>query len=186
MKKVLGTIFIILYSIIAIGITILLLSYNEYMCSEINGYTIYIVKDDTLEPNFVKGDLLLVKKADRDRIKVGDKLFLYQNISSSEYKVRYGTLTGTSGYAQRTVYDIDNEYQFDSTYLMGTDEDLIVYHNLGTVLSILTSRWGYLFCIVIVTLLLFLEELYELFMEIKYGNEIDEDEPAQPNQPQGA
>ena len=50
---------------------------------------------------------------------------------------------------------------------MGTDEDLIVYHNLGTVLSILTSRWGYLFCIVVVTLLLFLEELYELFMEIK-------------------
>ena len=171
MKKVLGTIFIVIYSIIAISITILLLSYNEYMCSEVNGYTLYIVKDDTLEPDFVKGDLLCIKKTDPEKIQIGDKLFLYQNISNSEYRVRYGTLTNKSGYAQRTIYDIDNQYQFDMTYLIGSEKGLLVYNHLGTVLSILTSRWGYLFCIVIVTLLLFLEELYELFMEIKYGNE---------------
>lgn len=173
MKKVLGTIFIVIYSIIAITITILLLSYNEYMCSEINGYTLYIVKDDTLEPDFVKGDLIAIKKTDPEKIEVGDKLFIYQNITNSEYRVRYGTLTYQSGYGSRTIYGIDNEYQFDSTYLIGSDEGMLVYHNLGTVLNILTSRWGYLFCIVIVTLLLFLEELYELFMEIKYGNESD-------------
>ena len=173
MKKVLGTIFIVLYSIVAITVTVLLLSYNEYMCSEINGYTLYIVRDDTLEPDFVKGDLLIIKDTDPEKIEVGDKLFLYQNITNSEYRVRYGTLTEQSGYGARTVYNIDNEFQFDSTYLIGSDEGMILYHNLGTVLSILTSRWGYLFCIVIVTLLLFLEELYELFMEIKYGNETD-------------
>lgn len=173
MKKVLGTIFIVIYSIIAITVTILLLSYNEYMCSEINGYTLYIVKDDTLEPDFVKGDLLIIKDTDPEKIEVGDKLFLYQNITNNEYRVRYGTLTAQSGYGPRTVYDIDNEFQFDSSYLIGSEEGMMVYHHLGTVLSILTSRWGYLFCIVIVTLLLFLEELYELFMEIKYGNESD-------------
>ena len=176
MKKVLGTIFLIVYSIIAIAVTILLLSYNEYMCSEVNGYTVYIVKDETLEPDFVKGDLLLVKKADPDKIEVGDKLFLHQNISDSEYRVRYGALTEKFGYGARTIYNIDNEYQFDSTYLMGSDEGLLVYHKWGTVLGLLTSRWGYLFCIVIVTLLLFLEELYELFMEIKYGDDMDDDD----------
>lgn len=176
MKKVLGTIFLVIYSIIAIAVTILLLSYNEYMCSEVNGYTVYIVRDETLEPDFVKGDLLLVKKTDPEKLEIGDKLFLYQNISDSEYRVRYGTLTEQFGYGARTIYNIDNEYQFDSTYLMGSDEGLIVYHKWGTVLSILTSRWGYLFCIVIVTLLLFLEELYELFMEIKYGDEMDDDD----------
>ena len=173
MKKVLGTIFIIAYSIIAIAVTILLLSYNEYMCSEINGYTFYIVKDDTLEPEFVKGDLILIKQANPEKIKVGDKLFLYQNITDSDYRVRYGTLTYMSRQGSRTIYDIDGEYQFDSTYLIGAENGTLKYEHLGTILGILTSRWGYLFCIVIVTLLLFLEELYELFMEIKYGNETD-------------
>ena len=59
MKKFLGSILFIVYVTIVITVTILLLSYNEYMCSEVNGYTVYIVKDETLEPDFVKGDLLL-------------------------------------------------------------------------------------------------------------------------------
>ena len=174
MKKVLGTILIFIYSIIAIAVTIMLLSYNEYMCSEINGYTLYIVRDDTLEDDgFVKGDLIVIKEIDPEKLEIGDNIFLYQNISDSDYRVRYGALTNISGYGARTVYDIDNEFQFDSSYLIGSEEGTLVYHHLGTILSILTSRWGYLFCIVIVTLLLFLEELYELFMEIKYGNEND-------------
>ena len=176
MKKILGTILIVLYSIIAITVTILLLSFNEYMCPEINGYTLYIVRDDTLEPDFVKGDLIAIRKANTDKIQVGEKLFLYQNITDNDYRVRFGTLTAQGTYGPRTVYNIDNQFQFDSTYLIGTESGSTVYHHLGTVLSILTSRWGYLFCIVIVTLLLFLEELYELFVEIKYGNETDDEE----------
>lgn len=171
MKKILGTIFIVVYSIIAIAVTVLLLTYNEYLCSEINGYTLYIVKDESLEPNFNKGDLIVIKQTIDEKIKEGDKLFLYQNISSNEYRVKYGTLTQKTYQGTRAVYTIDDEYQFDSTYLIGTENGTMVYPKWGTVLGLLESRWGYLFFIVIVTLLLFLEELYELFMEIKYGNE---------------
>ena len=39
-----------------------------------------------------------------------------------------------------------------------------------SVLSILESKWGYLFCIVIVSLLLFLQEVFDLIIEIKYGS----------------
>ena len=59
MKKVLGSILFVIYVTIVLTVTILLLSYNEYMCSEINGYTVYIVKDDMLEPDYKKGDLLI-------------------------------------------------------------------------------------------------------------------------------
>ena len=61
MKKVLGSILFVIYVTIVLTVTILLLSYNEYMCSEINGYTFYIVRDDMLEPDYVKGDLLIIK-----------------------------------------------------------------------------------------------------------------------------
>mgnify|MGYP003297297348 CR=1 FL=1 len=60
MKKFLGSILFIVYVVIVITVTILLLSYNEYMCSEINGYTLYIVTDESLEPNYVKGDLIAI------------------------------------------------------------------------------------------------------------------------------
>ena len=75
MKKFLGTIFIVVYSIIAIAVTVLLLSYNEYLCSEISGYTFYKVVDDSLEPKFVKGDLLIINQSSIKNIHVGDKVF---------------------------------------------------------------------------------------------------------------
>ena len=36
----------------------------------------------------------------------------------------------------------------------------------------LESKWGYLFCVVIVSLLLFLQEVFDLTMEIKYGMDV--------------
>ena len=38
MKKFLGTVLFGIYVIIAIAITVLLLSYNDYNCSELGGY----------------------------------------------------------------------------------------------------------------------------------------------------
>lgn len=173
MKKVLGSIVFVLYVIIVLTVTILLLSYNEYMCSEINGYTLYIVRDDMLEPDYVKGDLLVIKHVSNKNVDVGDKLYFYQNVSNNEYYVRYGEVTDKIDQGNdRVIYTIDNKFQYDSSYLIGEEEGSFVYHKVGTILSILESRWGYLFFVVIITLLLFLEELYELYMEIKYGNEI--------------
>ena len=172
MKKVLGSIVFVLYVIIVLTVTILLLSYNEYMCSEINGYTLYIVRDDMLEPHYVKGDLLIIKHVSDKNVNIGDKLYFYQNVSNSDYFVRYGELTNKIEQSSRTIYTIDEKYQYDSSYLIGEEDGTIVFHKIGTILAMLESRWGYLFFVVIITLLLFLENLYELYMEIKYGNEI--------------
>ena len=172
MKKVLGSIVFVLYVIMVLTVTILLLSYNEYMCSEINGYTVYIVRDDMLEPNYVKGDLLLIKHVSDKNVNIGDKLYFYQNVSNNDYFVRYGEVTDKIEMSRRTVYTIDGQYQYDSSYLIGEEDGSYVFHKIGSILAVLESRWGYLFFVVIITLLLFLEELYELYMEIKYGNEI--------------
>ena len=172
MKKFLGSIIFVIYVIIVITVTILLLSFNEYMCSEINGYTFYIVKDDMLEPDYVKGDLLIIKHVSDSKVKLGDILYFYQNVSNNEFYVNYGEVTDITQEASRIVYTIDEEYTYDSSYLIGKKEGSFIYHKIGSVLAVLESRWGYLFFVVIITLLLFLEELYELYMEIKYGNEI--------------
>ena len=71
MKKILGSIVFVIYVAIVLTVTILLLSYNEYMCSEINGYTFYIVRDDMLEPDYVKGDLLIIKHVSNKNVDIG-------------------------------------------------------------------------------------------------------------------
>lgn len=172
MKKVLGGILLVVYSIIAITVTILLLSYNEYNCSEIGGYTVYIVNDDSLEPEYKQGSILLVKHTSDKNVQSGDSMFLYKVISSQEFEFVERTLDKKLQQGNHITYVADNSENYDSSYFVGKTSDTKVIEGWGYVLSLLESKWGYLFCVVIVSLLLFLQEVFELAMEIKYGKEV--------------
>ena len=176
MKKVLGTILFVLYAIIAITVTVLLLSYNDYNNSEIGGYTIYIVTDDSLEPTYKQGSILLIKDTNDRNVQVGDEIFMYKVLNSSEYEVISTTLQGKTQQGSHTVYIVDNEERYASDYFIGKVDDTIVIEGWGYILNLLESRWGYLFCIVVVSLLLFLQEVFELVMEIKYLNKLKKQE----------
>ena len=172
MKKVLGGILLVVYSIIAITVTVLLLSYNDYNCSEIGGYTIYIVNDDSLEPEYKQGSILLVKHTSDKNVQSGDKMFLYKVINSQEYEFVEKTLDKKVQQGNHTIYVVEDEENYDNSYFVGKTSDTAVIEGWGYVLSLLESKWGYLFCVVIVSLLLFLQEVFELAMEIKYGREV--------------
>lgn len=170
MKRTIGAILFVIYSIIAIAVTVLLLSFNDYNCSEIGGYTVYIVKDDALEPEYKQGSILIVKSTSDKNLQVGDELFFYKIINSSEFEFVSRTLEAKKQQGRHTIYDVTGDETYDYTYLVGKAEDTTVIEGpWGTILSILESKWGYLFCIVIVSLLLFLQEVFDLVIEIKYG-----------------
>ena len=169
MRKVLGTILFVVYAIIAITVTVLLLSYNEYNNSQLGGYTVYIVKDDSLEPQYKQGSILLIKSTTDKNVQVGDDLFLYRVLNSQEYEVVYKTLTEKAQQGRHVVYKIGEDESYASDYFIGKGSDTIVINGWGYILGLLESRWGYLFCVVIVSLLLFLQEVFELVMEIRYG-----------------
>jgi hypothetical protein len=174
MKKIikgLKTIFVIIYSICAIALTILLLTYNDYRCSELLGYTFCIVDDSNLEPTYAKGDLLLVKETDESTIEVGDKIFVYKSNITGYYDIEYVEVTAVvpNVYTGVITYTVEGNYKFDSTYLIGSEENVVAIHYLGFVLSILESKWGFLICVVMINLLLFLQEVFELVLELKYG-----------------
>ena len=170
MKKVLGTILFVVYAIIAITVTVLLLSYNDYNNSEIGGYTVYIVTDDSLEPEYKQGSILLIKETNDRNVQVGDEIFIYKVLNSSEYEVIDTTLQAKTQQGNHIIYVVDNEESYANDYFIGKADDTIVIEGWGYVLNLLESRWGYLFCIVVVSLLLFLQEVFELVMEIKYLN----------------
>lgn len=173
MKKAIGNILIAIYAIIAIIVTVLLLSYNDYKCSVIGGKTLYIANYD-VENTYQKGDLLVIENSRAEDIKVGDEIYLYKNLSNYEYEVVSIKVSDITNQGNRIVFVAEGNISYDGSYLIGKTNGTNIYHNLGTVLGILESRLGYLFCVVIVTMLLFLNEIYQLFIEIKYGDEVTE------------
>ena len=170
MKRVISTILFVVYSIIAIAVTVLLLSFNEYNCSEIGDYTVYLVNDDALEPEYDQGSILLIKSTSDKHVQEGDEIFLYKVINSSEYEIVTRKLVQKTQQGSHIVYTVNGGENYASDYFIGkADEVTVVESPWGTILSILESKWGYLFCIVIVSLLLFLQEVFELIIELKYG-----------------
>ena len=102
MKRTIGAILFVIYAIIAITVTVLLLSFNEYNCSEIGGYTVYIASDDSLEPEYDEGSILLIKETSDKHVNVGDEMFLYKVINSQEYELVNKTLE-----SKFKVYNVD-------------------------------------------------------------------------------
>ena len=169
MKKFLGTVLFGIYVIIAIAITVLLLSYNDYNCSELGGYTLYIVKDDSLEPTYKKGELLIIEKSSLKNIAEGDNVLLYNIISSSEYSVILDKVEAKVQQGETLLLSTENSGVYSSVYFIGKESNTKAIKGLGTILGILESKWGYLCCIVIVSLISLLEEIFELVLEIKYS-----------------
>ena len=177
-KKFLLNVLIVAYAIIAVTVTILLLSYNQYHCSVLGGYTFILVTDEELEPNYNEGDLVLVKETKAKNIKPGDYIFLYRSISTSQFEIKHAQvlLKDTSRGEYDVSYVLEGSAVVDHEDVIGSAEKAIVIPHLGTILSILESRYGYLFLIVVVSFIAFLYEIYELIMEVKYGDREGEDE----------
>lgn len=96
-------------------------------------------------------------------------MFLYKVLNSQEYEVVNKTLQSKTQQGRHITYVTTDDENYASDYLIGKESDTIVINGWGYALSLLESKWGYLFCIVIVSLLLFLQEAFELAMELKYG-----------------
>ena len=169
-KRVIGAILFVIYAIVAITVTVLLLSYNDYNCSEIGGYTVYTVNDDSLEPEYKEGSILIMESTSDKHVNIGDEIFLYKVINSQEYELVSKKLTGKIQQGRHIVYEVEGGEAYASEYFIAkADDTTVIGSPWGTLLSILESKWGYLFCIVIVSLLLFLQEVFDLVIEIRYG-----------------
>ena len=170
MKRAIGAVLFVIYSIIAILVTVLILSFNDYKCSEIGDYTVHVVQDDALEPDYKQGSILIMKNTADRHIQVGDEMFFYKVITSQEFEIVNRTLERKTQQGRHILYEVSEGEQYVADYFIGKADDTIVIEGpWGTILSILESKWGYLFCIVIVSLLLFLQEVFDLIIELRYG-----------------
>ncbi len=165
--KVFGIILLVIYAGVAITLTSFLLKYNDYNITEINGNSFVIVRDEDLKPDFNKGDLVVVKKNDNNDIKPGDKIFFYE-IEKDNVTVNLGNVVNKEVVNDKeTTFIMDGEYPISSEYVIGKASTSKSYSNLGSILSVLESRYGFLFIIIFPILILFIYEIYAAIKEFK-------------------
>ena len=174
--KVIGIILISIYAVVAITLTIFLLNYNKYNITEINNKSLIIVRDDELKPNFNKGDLVIVNKDANKDIKVGDKIFFYDNYKEV-VSVNLGTVLEKEVVTKNeTTFIVDGDYAVSSEYVIGTSRTSKSYSKIGSILNILESRFGFLFMIIFPILILFIYEIYVVIKELKESKNDDYEE----------
>ena len=174
MKKTIGNLIFIIYAIIAVFVTICLLSFNEYKVSEFGDTSLVIIDNEELEPTFNKGDLVIVDKS--KRIREGDTIFFY-NSSADVVEVTLATVQNIEKVNDSEyTYAIDGDRSISSEYVLGNAGDVTKISTVGTVLGVLESKWGFLILIVFPSLLAFIYEITVVFTEIREGKEAEDDE----------
>ena len=167
-KKIKGILFSI-YLLIALVITLLLLGYNDFKVTEIGTYSLLLITDSELAPEFNKGDLVIVNKD--DEVLTGRKAFFYDTYNE-RIEVRLGEVQGVERItASEKTYTFDGERKLSGQYVLGPANTADVIPYLGTVLSVLESKWGFLFIVLVPSFLIFIYEVYSLIVEIKYGKD---------------
>lgn len=172
--RIIRNLIIVIYAIIAIAVTICLLSYNDYKISEIGTYSLVIIDNNELSPEFNKGNLVIVNKAEKP--KIGDRVFFY-NTYEKEISVSIAEIVAEEQITDSEItYTLEGEQAISSEYILGISSSSTKIAGLGTVLGILESKWGFLFLVILPCLLAFIYEIWEVVSQVrsdskKTGNE---------------
>ncbi len=166
-KKIITIILVTIFFLLAFGLTVLLLNYNDYGVTELGDKTLVLIKEEITSENYKKGDLVIVKKVPYESLKSGDEIFTYSVNSKGQANVEVGII-GEVVPKEKAVSFV-NGASFSEDYIIGTATN--VYENLGSVLALLESKWGFLFMVLVPGFIIFIYEIYALIVEIKYGTE---------------
>jgi hypothetical protein len=151
----------------AIAMTILLLNINKYGVTQFNGTVLLPINDKISSDKYKKGDLVLVESKSIDEIKEGDELFAYRTSKEGKVSIDLGIVDKVI--PDQNVVSFKNGSAYDMDFVTGTGGK--VYKNIGTYLSIIESKWGFLFIILVPSFLILIYEVYALVVEVKYGKE---------------
>ncbi len=178
MKKTIITILVTIYAIIAIFTTICLLSYNDSHISTFGNTSLIIIDSKDLEKNqppFFMGDIVFVTKS--KNLNKNDHVFCYE-VYNGEVSISVAKINNISvdERSKTNKYELSDGRTLDYNFIIGPVNGASKMAKVGYVLKVLESKFGYLFLVVLPTLLLFLYELYTIVMQIKDGSSDDEDE----------
>lgn len=174
MKKTIQNILFTIYLVIAVFITVTLLSYNEFGITEFGSFTLLTITDNAIEPDFYEGELVIVNK--NDKILTGRKAFFYDS-SEDKVEVKLATIEDAEKINENeTTYTLEGDRKISGEYVIGPAYTADVIPVMGTLLNILQSKWGFLFIIVFPALILFINQFGIVFSGIKEAKKEEAEE----------
>ena len=176
MKKVakgIGYVLLSLWFVIALFTTACLLSYNDFKVTTFGKTSLLIINDDAMEPDFNDGDLLVVKRSSDNKINVGDKVFYYNTSKDSDTVIFTGVVQSKEEVNKSETTFVVNDTKVSGDYVIGTYSNAKTYHKFGTILGVITSKWGFMFLVIFPTLF---GTIYEVIRIIDYAKSSKEDD----------
>lgn len=174
LKKVWNVVWSIIEFVVIIYVilmTSILLSKNKFGYTQFGKTT--IVSVDMLGERNIKGakegDLLLVKSTNNIK---KDDLIYYVAVYDENYVVRTDVVTDVTSDDFSSIYTIDRDGLSTLTNSRVLGKDAKIYHKLGSVLSTIESRIGFLFLVLLPILVIFIYQVYEFIVILKYESNV--------------
>ena len=168
---------IVLY---VVFITSCILFKNRYGFTQFGDYTFIPVVNDNEKyiKDVNKGDLLIAKKV--DKVSLSESIYFYTS-ENRNYIVREGKVTRVPMGDGDTLYDITVEMldkSVDTTVsgskIVGKKSTLLPL--LGSILTFLESRTGFLLCVLLPIVIVFLYQIYEFISVVRYERRLGKEE----------
>ena len=172
-KRVFVSIILIAFFAFTITMTILLLNFNKYGLTQFDDTTLLIIKKGFTSETYEKGSLVMVESKEINNYQIGEEVFVYHLDGHGGVNVQLGNV-GQIHEGQTPEDDaitFSNGSTYSSEFIIGSGKK--IYPNIGKYLSIIESKWGFLFIILVPHFFLFVYQLYSLIVEIKYGKDDD-------------
>lgn len=168
-KSIILGIIMVVYFIFVIAMTVLLLNFNDYGVTEFGNKSMIIINDEISNDNYKKGDLVIVNKEKMEKMQVGQELFAYKVDEKGNVHIDLGKIGNL--YPEEDAVSFENGSTYSMDFVAGVPEEK--HEKIGTFLSVVESKWGFLFIVLVPSFLIFVYEVYTLIVEIKYGSDED-------------
>lgn len=168
-KKIIVSIVLIVFFAFTITMTILLLNFNKFGVTQFDDTSLLIIKKGFTSETYEKGSLVVVESKEIKDYHEGEEVFVYHLDGHGGVNIQLGVVGQV--HEDDDALTFSNGDTYSSEFIIGTGEK--IYPNLGKYLSIVESKWGFLFIILVPNFFLFVYQLYSLIVEIKYGKEED-------------
>ena len=166
-KNVVVAIVLVVFFAFTISMTLLLLNYNKYGVTQFDDISLVLVKKGFSSQTYQKDSLVLVESKPVKDYNVGEEAFVYHLDGQGGVNIELGVIGKVFEEDNSITFTNGGTYSKDFIIGVGTK----VYPTIGKPLSIITSKWGFLFIILVPNFFIFVYQLYSLIIRIKYDTE---------------
>ena len=158
-KKIVLSIFFIVYIIVTLTITFFLNKYNDFGVIELKNKL--IVTSNKTDMNYSRGAILVINKDNSD-LKENDDVFYY-TVDRHKILVSKGKIMDIENITDKEqTLTLDNTKKYSSEYIIGNVSQLKKVPFLGYILMAFTSKIGYLIAILLPISAFFVIQVYSL------------------------